>query len=153
MEFWPPLSHDTEVPLYRQLYTRIAEKIRSGELPRGERLPATRELAGQLGLNRTTVSAAYELLESEGLIAGQVGRGSFVTGHVPSQGVDWSQLLERSEGAAGGPAGFDQSVVSFVMSRPSRALFPLDEFRASCSTVLARADLADVLQLGSPGGY
>jgi len=153
MEFWPPLTHETEVPLYRQLFARIAEKIRSGELARGERLPATRELAGQLGLNRTTVSAAYELLEAEGLISGQVGRGSFVTGHLSANGVDWSQLLERSEGAAGGPAGFDQSVVSFVMSRPSRALFPLDEFRASCSTVLARADLADVLQLGSPGGY
>ncbi len=153
MEFGPPLSNESETPLYRQLFTRIADKIRSGELARGERLPATRELAGQLGLNRTTVSAAYELLEAEGLIAGQVGRGSFVTGHLSSNGVDWSQLLERSEGVAGGPAQFDQSVVSFVMSRPSRALFPLDEFRASCSTVLARADLADVLQLGSPGGY
>ena len=153
MEFWPPLTHETEIPLYRQLFARIAEKIRSGELARGERLPATRELASQLGLNRTTVSAAYELLEAEGLISGQVGRGSFVTGHLSANGVDWSQLLERSEGASGGPAGFDQSVVSFVMSRPSRALFPLDEFRASCSTVLARADLADVLQLGSPGGY
>ena len=29
----------------------------------------------------------------------------------------------------------------------------MDEFRASCSSVLARADLADILQLGSPGGY
>jgi len=80
MDFAPSLVHESEVPLYRQLYQQFAAKIRSGELPRGERLPATRELAGLLGLNRTTVSAAYEMLESEGLIAGQVGRGSFVTG-------------------------------------------------------------------------
>jgi 2-aminoadipate transaminase len=32
-------------------------------------------------------------------------------------------------------------------------LFPLDEFRATCATVLARRDLADILQLGSPSGY
>jgi 2-aminoadipate transaminase len=39
------------------------------------------------------------------------------------------------------------------MSRPSRALFPLDDFRASCAAVVARHDLADILQLGSPSGY
>src|SRR5580658_9541666 len=91
------LNPHSEIPLYRQLFEQIASKIRSGELARGERLPATRELAGQLGLNRTTVSAAYEMLEAEGLIAGQVGRGSFVTGERASGGVDWGALLERTE--------------------------------------------------------
>ncbi|MDR3701697.1 MAG: PLP-dependent aminotransferase family protein [Candidatus Sulfopaludibacter sp.] len=155
MEFSPTLRQDSDVPLYRQLFEQMAAKIRSGSWPRGERLPATRELAGQLGLNRTTISAAYELLESGGLITGQVGRGSFVTGEpAGSAGVDWSGLLERAEGgkavypAAGGRAG-----ISFAMSRPSRALFPLDEFRASCAAVLTRSDLADILQLGSPSGY
>ena len=94
MDILPHLAQDSAIPLYRQLYEQIAQKIRSGALPRGERLPATRELAGLLGLNRTTVSAAYELLETEGLIAGQVGRGSFVTGLLPGRsagtgGVPW----------------------------------------------------------------
>src|SRR5579871_1483340 len=101
MDFHPTLIPDSEVPLYRQLFEQIAARIRSGEMARGLRLPATRELAGQLGLNRTTISAAYELLETEGLIAGQVGRGSFVTGDPATGkaggGVDWSALLERSE--------------------------------------------------------
>ena len=57
------------------------------------RLPATRELAGQLGLNRTTISAAYTLLESEGLITGHVGRGSFVTGKVTKQTqLNWREF-------------------------------------------------------------
>jgi len=45
-----------------------------------------------------TVSAAYEILEAEGLIAGHAGRGSFVTGKsaVGEAGVDWNALLERS---------------------------------------------------------
>ncbi len=156
MDFRPTLSHDSEVPLYRQLFEQIAVKIRSGELARGERLPATRELAGLLGLNRTTVSAAYEMLETDGLIAGQVGRGSFVTGSStePSAGIDWQSLLEHSEPGAHAPTtGIARETISFVMSRPSHALFPLDDFRASCAAVLAREDLAEILQLGSPSGY
>ena len=158
MDFYTELRPDSATPLYRQLYEQIAAKIRSGELVSGERIPATREMAGLLGLNRTTVSAAYEMLEAEGLISGQVGRGSFVTG--PQQpgrrgGVAWGNLVERGSlpQASGAPAGSAREVVSFATSRPSREMFPLDEFRASCAAVLERADLADILQLGSPSGY
>lgn len=152
MDLRPELHSDSATPLYRQLYEQIASRIRSGEIEAGEKLPATRELAGLLGLNRTTISAAYEMLESEGLISGQVGRGSFVTGAVPAiAGVNWGNLVERL------PANVTPSatgeMVSFATSRPSREMFPLDDFRASCEAVLARADLADVLQLGSPSGY
>ena len=151
MDFRPTLSHESEVPLYRQLFDQIAMRIRAGDLSAGERLPATRELAGLLGLNRTTVSAAYELLEEHGLIAGQVGRGSFVRGGTepPAPGVDWGALCR----AGGSGAGFGREEIGFVMSRPSRDLFPLDEFRASCASVLQRSDLADILQLGSPSGF
>ncbi len=128
-----PLDPDSDLPRFRQLYDKMREMIESGILHRGDRIPATRELAGQLGLNRTTVSAAYSLLESEGLIAGHVGRGSFVTGH--------AKALEPSA-----PAGFSRS-------RPSELLFPLEEFRKTCAEVIADREIAAVLQLGSPAGY
>jgi 2-aminoadipate transaminase len=153
------LNPHSEIPLYRQLFEQIAGQIRSGELENGERLPATRELAGQLGLNRTTISAAYELLEAEGLIAGQVGRGSFVTAgavradRANGAGINWGELLDRSDAGFGVPGAAMGREISFVMSRPSRDLFPLDDFRASCEAVLARRDLADILQLGSPSGF
>jgi DNA-binding transcriptional MocR family regulator len=68
--------------------------------------------------------------------------------------VNWNSLLERSDVTPTGPSGgFGKEVASFVMSRPARALFPLDDFRASCQAVLARQDLASILQLGSPSGY
>jgi len=92
------------------------------------------------------------MLEAEGLITGRVGRGSFVTAGVASGSLRWSALLDRSE-AAPPAAPVGRETISFATSRPSRELFPLDEFRASCAAVLARADLADILQLGSPGGY
>jgi len=148
----PQLQPQSGVPLYQQLYAHIMELIRSGSLQRGERLPPTRELAGLLGLNRTTVSAAYELLESEGLIAGHVGRGSFVTGDsVHASGLNWDGILEASVpqpviGGGGEP-------ISFAVSRPAAELFPTEDFRASCREVMGSADLGSILQLGSPGGY
>jgi 2-aminoadipate transaminase len=149
-----PLDPKAEAPLYKQLFEQIAEQIRSGQLAKGTRIPATRELAGLLGLNRTTISAAYDLLESEGLISGQVGRGSFVSGGAATEaGVDWNALLERGEAPVWAPAAGGRDGISFAVSRPSRDLFPLDEFRASCAAVLARPDLSDILQLGSPAGY
>src|SRR6266702_8153211 len=97
----PDINAQSDVPLYKQVFQQLRDSIHCGKLPRGSRLPATRELAGLLGLNRTTISAAYELLESEGLISGQVGRGSFVTGAPDhDSGLDWRTLLERSEGPA-----------------------------------------------------
>jgi 2-aminoadipate transaminase len=150
------LDPNAEAPLYKQLFEQIADQIQSGQLAQGERIPATRELAGLLGLNRTTVSAAYEMLEAKGLISGHVGRGSFVTGGPApraSSNVDWTALLDRSELPAPQRAASPPDGISFAFSRPSRDLFPLDEFRASCAAVLARHDLADILQLGSPAGY
>jgi DNA-binding transcriptional MocR family regulator len=151
-----PLEAQAGSPLYRQLYEQIAEQIRSGQLRQGSKLPATRELAGLLGLNRTTVAAAYEILEKEGLISGQVGRGSFVTrpGFQSTSGVEWRSLLERT-GAAVPAADIpdEPGVIRFLTSRPSDELFPLDEFRATCSSVLGRNDLARILQLGSASGY
>src|ERR1700683_4533331 len=101
MQFQPELDSTSEVPLYRQLGGYVQRLIQAGELEAGDRLPPTRELAGQLGLNRTTVSAAYEWLESEGLIQGAVGRGSFVLAQAPSapripvqnHGIDWARSL------------------------------------------------------------
>ena len=90
------------------------------------------------------------MLEAQGLIAGQVGRGSFVTGGpAVRSGVDWTAILPHTSAAS----AFPREEISFVMSRPSRDLFPLDDFRASCAAVLERQDLADILQLGSPSGY
>lgn len=149
----PQLDPQSEVPLYQQLHRHFTELIRSGALKRGERLPPTRELAGLLGLNRTTVSAAYELLESDGLITGHVGRGSYVTGgQTPgAAGLNWNSILGPV--ATSSAQAVVAGAISFAVSRPSEDLFPIDDFRASCQEVADAPDFASVLQLGSPGGY
>jgi len=146
------LDETSNSPLYRQLYTKIKLLIESRQLAKGDRLPATRELAGQLGLNRTTVSAAYELLESEGLITGHVGRGSFVADHLTKRTqLHWPDLLEPTADSPAAPAS--TPLASFSSSRPSELLFPLEEFQASCSEVIHSAEAQTILQLGSPSGY
>src|SRR5437868_14282087 len=102
MEIRPELDNNGGVPLYRQLGTYLQEQIESGNLHPGDRLPPTRELAGQLGLNRNTVAAAYDVLESEGLIKAEVGRGSSVSGPVSPlpDPIDWSRVVTPGSSAA-----------------------------------------------------
>jgi DNA-binding transcriptional MocR family regulator len=116
-------------------------------------LPPTRELALKLGLNRTTVSAAYDVLESEGLIKGEVGRGSYVsaTPRVRAETVNWSRALTASVSTGAGTPAI--GVINFSSSRPSEKLFPVEEFRESCREVLESKNLKTLMQLGSPGGY
>ncbi len=64
--------------LYQQIYEYIREEIRTGRLLPGERLPATRQLAGTLHIARTTVELAYEQLEEEGYLVIRRGSGAYV---------------------------------------------------------------------------
>jgi GntR family transcriptional regulator/MocR family aminotransferase len=82
MELWIDLARpDTEDGA--SLQSRIAGQLRAlmlgGHLTSGSRLPATRELAQQLGVARVTVEAAYARLEAEGYLQRRVGAGSFVS--------------------------------------------------------------------------
>jgi DNA-binding transcriptional regulator YhcF (GntR family) len=73
------LDSSLRKPLYVQIRDQLRGRILDGGLKPGDRLEPSRELAHQLGVHRTTVGNAYADLESEGLIQGTVGRGTFVT--------------------------------------------------------------------------
>ncbi len=72
------LDRQSDAPIYRQIYTRIRSAILTGTLPPGARLPSWNALAGQLGVARGTVKAAYEWLAGEGYILGQGAAGTRV---------------------------------------------------------------------------
>lgn len=61
-----------------QIHTRIALQIADAELVPGDRLPAVRSLAKELGVNVHTVRAAYARLETDGLVRTSHGVGSVV---------------------------------------------------------------------------
>ncbi len=141
------LDQKSDTPLYRQLYEQIALAISSGRMVRGERLPATRELASLIGLARASVEAAYKLLEADGLIKGYVGRGSFVEGR---SHVDWDSLIPAEEPQ---PPATPAGAVSFSASRPSETEFPIEEFRATTREVIDSDGALNILQLGPASGY
>ena len=66
------------VPLHAEVAEVVRRQILSGDLGPGSRIPALRELAGELGVARMTVVQAMNTLEKEGLIEKHVGRGTFV---------------------------------------------------------------------------
>jgi 2-aminoadipate transaminase len=150
------LDTESGVPLYRQLADSIRTLIERGTLHSGQRLPATRELALQLGLNRATVSAAYGMLEQTGVLQGHVGRGSFVAKDamtVPgdsSTTLDWDAILSPLEFASGPPAHVE---INLASSRPAAANFPLAAFRRLTKEVIDSPEAENILQLGSPHGY
>lgn len=99
-------------PIYAAVADALEAAIRDGRLHAGDRLPPQRALARTLGVDLTTVTRAYDLAKTRGLIEGTVGRGSFVRqppeddGPVlvdlsmnlppPPQGLTLSDLLRRT---------------------------------------------------------
>ncbi|WP_042398737.1 PLP-dependent aminotransferase family protein [Streptacidiphilus carbonis] len=64
-------------PAYRALAGSLRTLVLDGRVPVETRLPAERELCTALGLSRTTVAAAYELLREEGFLLSRRGSGSW----------------------------------------------------------------------------
>ena len=162
------LQPESHVPLYIQLRDQLRALVHGGDLRPGDRIPASRELALQLGVHRTTVANAYAELESEGLISGHVGRGTFICADetakkihpaIPiaaaSGGLRWEALFadERGEEVLSrlmqaAPRG----AISFLMARPATEFFPIEELR-NCTNAVWRREGSDILQFGASDGY
>ena len=80
-----PLDPAAAMPLFRQLYESLRRGILSGTLAPGLRVPASRSLAGELGISRNTVLNAYEQLLAEGYLEGKVGSGTYVPRTLPEE--------------------------------------------------------------------
>lgn len=72
------LTDEKNKCLYLQIYEYIRDEIRTGKLPRGEKLPSTRSLAEYLQVARSTVDSAYGQLVAEGYLEAQPHKGYFV---------------------------------------------------------------------------
>src|SRR5215471_1311513 len=91
------LNRASDESLSGQLASALQQKISSGVLPSGSRLPTTRELALALGVNRGTVQAAYRILQEAGLAKGRVGSGTEVSASpTPPPQFDPEDLLSRT---------------------------------------------------------
>ena len=166
-----PLDRDRPLGLARQIQGHLERLIADGLLAPGVKLPATRELAQSLRVNRATVALAYEELVAAGLARAHVGQGTFVAGEPPARPagrspspapIDWTALLSRSARAAAAdaerrqalrvPPGAGATVVSFAGGMPDSSLFPTDAFRRALNQVV-REEGDVLLQYSAAGGY
>jgi len=148
-------------PLYRQLRDQIAQQIESGKLPEGTRLPPTRELALELGVNRQTVASAYEALSADGLVRSHVGQGTSVIGRQrprAAAAVSWPATFSRAmEAVERQERDFTAQTdhpdpIDFASLFPDQDLFPIEPFRKVIDVVLRQRG-KELLQYGPAAGY
>ena len=164
-----PLDRQSETPLYQQIETYLRQAILSGNLSAGTRLPAARQLAHDLGVNRSTVENAYSTLEADGLVFSRMGSGTYVLEqdilsnapehdsrtHLPlwqqnfhtSKTVSTSELVEGMLKAGGHPRP-----INFASGVSDVREFPAEEFRKTLQSVMRR-DQIGALEYGEPNGY
>src|SRR5215211_5790351 len=165
-----PLDRQSTVPLYQQIEVYLRQGILSGSLAADTRLPASRQLAHDLGINRITVENAYAELETEGLIYSKMGSGTYVLHLNPllilpkdDSGAPWplwQQSVESQFKATKRDASEETSrksarnpePISFASGIGDAHLFPAEDFRKVLQTVMRRDGIA-ALDYGEPNGH
>jgi GntR family transcriptional regulator len=74
------IDPSSPVPPYEQLRQQITALVLAGALASGDRLPAIRQLANDLGLAGGTVARAYRELEADGVVATHGRHGTVIEG-------------------------------------------------------------------------
>ena len=99
MTIWVPDLRARRGPRYLAIADALGDDAGAGRLRAGTRLPTHRDLADRLGLTVGTVTRAYAEAARRGLVAGEVGRGTFVRAPVrpgqagaPAEGPDFVDL-------------------------------------------------------------
>jgi GntR family transcriptional regulator/MocR family aminotransferase len=164
-----PLDRQSSEPLYQQIKSHIRQGILSGGLAPHTRLPASRQLARDLGVNRITVENAYSELEADGLVFSRVGSGTYVLpanplppGPVSHSGASWplwQQSIPSSDVVAKLAATEEMlkaahhpNPINFASGISDTRQFPADEFRKAFQAIMRR-DGIDALGYGERNGY
>ena len=149
---WLTLDDQSPLSLNRQVCSQIRALILCGDLPAGQRLPSTRQLAKELGVARSTVMDAYDQLLAEGYLESRGGSGTTV-----ALGIRPQPPLQAEPAACGlslaprieshNPPG----LVNFQSGVPALEHFPAVEwgklYRQCCESLPASA-----LRYSSPAG-
>ncbi|GGS65927.1 GntR family transcriptional regulator [Planobispora rosea] len=142
-----------------QIARELRAAVRHGRLAAGERLPASRELARDLGFSRGVVVEAYEQLVAEGFLISKVGAGTRVapmacrapagSGGAPDPGAPDPGAPDPGAPDPGSPA--HECAYGRRPTSPDLRSFPRERWLASVRRALAALP-ADALDYGDPGG-
>jgi DNA-binding transcriptional MocR family regulator len=153
---WSSISLDraSRQPIAEQLAAAVSGRIAAGLVAEGSHLPATRELAATLGINRGTVQAAYRRLQESGLAHGRVGSGTVVRSFSggPAE-FNFETLLSRRVSRLSPETSSPVSspaIADFSRLTPDERFFPLEEFTRTLSETWGRR--RDLWQYAPPLG-
>lgn len=150
-----------------QLYMALRDIILSGGLGAGDRLPASRTLAHEIGVSRTTVIDAVDRLVAEGLLVSRVGAGTFVSDILEHQrpaadgatrARDAAQVprlshtIDHAFKAYAPRAWLPHTTGAFVTALPALDAFPVSQW-ARISARHLRGDREEIMGYGRPEGH
>lgn len=134
---WTPNRNDKK-PLYRQIAQYFEAEISAGNYPPNSILPSERELARLFSVNRSTVVAAYDELESLGLVDRIKGSGTRVSGDIwgllNKRIPNWNKYVEDGSFLPNVPIvqklrqqTHESDLINFVSGELSADLFPKEK--------------------------
>ena len=141
------LKRDGEVSITQQLVDLFSAAIDAGHLEAGAKLPPTRELATEAGVNHLTAARVYRKLAELGYVTAQVGRGTFVRTLAPAastaHGDDWQVYtlppddISYSEQVLADTFSLANSedVISLATGWPAPSTYPTRELAAIAADV------------------
>jgi len=151
------IDHASSRPVSTQLYVILRDLILSGGFAAGDRLPASRTLARDLTLSRTTIIEAFDRLTAEGLIESRVGAGTYVSKalevqrprapNLPVRAEDGksprlARAMAQSVGRFGERQRLPSTARAFTTALPAFDAFPMAQWampsRSSSSVVRSR---------------
>ncbi len=159
---FPKINFNEIEPIYTQIEKYIIEMINNGTIISESKLPATRELAKQLGVSRNSVISAYENLEAEGIVYTEKGKGTFISKQKVKKADSWKLSWEDRVNSVGKQADeldivkteipWEKGLISFKSISPDGSLFDLDEFKkAFLNRISIEGD--KILNYGYAQGY
>jgi DNA-binding transcriptional MocR family regulator len=113
-----------KINLYQEVAARVARLIDEGTFRPGERIPSVRGLSRQIGVSLSTVMAAYELLENQGVIEARPQSGYYVRARLEKRSVPTKPKV-ASKAAVPRTLSIDDISVMLMGSPHNRDLVPL----------------------------
>ncbi len=154
------IDPNLKIPIYQQIIQSFKKFFIDGKIPQGTKMPSTRKLAEQLGINRLTVERAYQELIIDGLLESKPGSGTYAK--TPPVLPPEKNEVQQTE--------FEKSIhdyqepifnlisyppfngINFASGSGDPNLFPLDSFRKTLQKTLTEKGV-DSLVYGDPQGY
>ncbi|MDM1248976.1 PLP-dependent aminotransferase family protein [Acinetobacter sp. R933-2] len=144
------LEEREEKTIFLKLANQIIQEILSGRLVQGTRLPGSRTLSEELGINRKTVQSVYEDLEAQGWLISKSRQGTFVSEHLPNLKLESIPVLMTSDHASTNLSPPQEGIKNDGI--PDTRLIPYELFSRAYRHALINVTRQQIMGYGDPQG-